>query len=162
MEAGAEQGSEAVEVAKTAVLARHPRYSDLVTLYSTVLTASGAAGGSGALAAEMLTISLRSMAANSIEKEPVSKRVPASLNIGKLKLLCKRMFDLEPEVQILYFETGDKVSGMVPNMLDDDDASLGFFGVPDGATIYMNELDVRQKEREAEAWAQEQQRREQE
>jgi len=40
------------------------------------------------------------MAAGSIEKEPVAKKLPASFQVSKLKLLCKRLFDLEPEQQV--------------------------------------------------------------
>ena len=40
------------------------------------------------------------MAAGSIEKEPVAKKLPASFQVNKLKLLCKRLFDLEPEQQV--------------------------------------------------------------
>jgi len=121
------------------------------------------AGGTGALAAaEVLTVTLRSMAAGSIEREPVTKKLPASFQVGKLKQLMKRLFDLEPELQTLYFEVGDKSSGTVPNFLDDDEANIGFFGVADGATIFMNELDLKQRAREQEAWAAEQKRREEE
>jgi hypothetical protein len=41
------------------------------------------------------------MAAGSIEKDPVAKKLPASFPVGKLKLLCKRLFDLEPELQVV-------------------------------------------------------------
>jgi hypothetical protein len=57
---------------------------------------------------------------------------------------------------------GDKMSGMVPNFLDDDESTIGFFGVVSGATIFMNEIDLNQKQREQEAWAEEQRRREDE
>lgn len=40
------------------------------------------------------------MAAGSIEKEPVAKKLPASFQVSKLKLLCKRLFDLEPAQQV--------------------------------------------------------------
>ena len=107
-------------------------------------------------------MTLRSMAAGSIEREPVKKKVPASFQVAKIKQLCKRLFDLDTELQVLYYESGDKASGVVPNYLDDDDSSLGFFGVQDGAVIYMNERDLAGEERTKEAWAAEQRAREEE
>lgn len=41
---------------------------------------------------------------------------------------------------MLYFETGDKASGTCAVFLDDDEAPISFFGVGDGATIFMNEV----------------------
>jgi len=41
---------------------------------------------------------------------------------------------------VLYFETGDKASGTCAVFLDDDEAPISFFGVGDGATIFMNEV----------------------
>mmetsp|Transcript_15568 Transcript_15568/g.20206 ORF Transcript_15568/g.20206 Transcript_15568/m.20206 type:complete len:83 (-) Transcript_15568:226-474(-) len=49
---------------------------------------------------------------------------------------------------------------MVPTLLDDDESTIGFFGVVNGATIFMNEIDLKQKQQEQEAWAEEQRRRE--
>ena len=46
--------------------------------------------------------------------------------------------------------------------MDDDEAGIGFFGVTDGGTIFMNEMDLKQKAREKEAVAVEQKRREEE
>ncbi len=36
----------------------------------------------------------------------------------------------------------------LPTFLDDDESTLGFFGVQDGATIFMNEVDVKEVARE--------------
>lgn len=142
-----------------AVVAQHPRFAELHARYGAHVSAS-AQQGTGTIAAETLTLTLRSMAANSIEKDPVTKKLPSSMAVVKLKQLCKRLFDLDPELQVLYYETGDRQSGLVPTFLDDDSMALGFFGVPDGATIIMNEVDLKQQEREKEAWAEEQRRRE--
>jgi len=144
------------------VLAAHPRFATLYRTFGAMLTPS-TNGGTGAIAnQEVLTVKLRSMAAGSIEKDPVQKKLPATFQVGKLKQLFKRLFDQEPELQTLYFESGDKQSGMVPTFLDDDDAGIGFFGVSDGCTIFMNEIDLKQKEQEKEARVAEQKRREEE
>ena len=110
-----------------------------------------AAMGTGAMGAEVINVTIVSMAAGSVEKEPLKKKLPASFAVGKLKLLCKKVFDLDPDMQTLYYEQGDKRSGTVPTFLDDDAQSLGFFGVYDGMTIYMNEVDLKAVEREKEA-----------
>ena len=72
--------------------------------------------------------------------EPMAKRLPSSLCIGRL-LLCKKNFKLDIDLQMLHFKA-DKDSGFM-TALDGDENSLAYFGVGDGAEIYMNELDVK-------------------
>ena len=59
----------------------------------------------------------------------------------------------------LKFETFRKFGWKKKKGGDDDAQSLGFFGVYDGMTIYMNEVYLKAVEREKEAWAAEQRKR---
>ena len=158
---------EAQEVPTQVVLAAqdivklHPRFPELFMVYGATLTPLGT-GGTGSLAAEIIEVRILSVAAGSIEKQPLWKKIPASLPVGQLKIICKKVFDLEPDMQTLYYETGDKLTGSYPAFLDDDYQTIGFFGVCSGTTIYMNEVDLKAAERDREAWADEQRKREEE
>ena len=77
----------------------------------------------------------------------VAQRLPASLNIGRLKQMCKRAFKLDVDLQILQFKA-DKDSLLTP--LDSDDNTLAYYGVCDGSQVFMNEVDVKAKARQAE------------
>ena len=55
--------------------------------------------------------------------------------------MCKKNFKLDIDLQMLHFKA-DKDSGFM-TALDDDENALAYFGVGDGAEIYMNELDVK-------------------
>ena len=108
-----------------------------------------AGGGSAqsSLSNDTINVTIHSMAAASCTVEPMSKRLPSSLAIGRLKQMCKRAFKLDIDLQILQFKA-DKDSMLQP--LDDDNNSLGYFGVCDGAQIFMNEVDTKALAREAE------------
>jgi len=66
--------------------------------------------------------------------------LPGSLPIKRLKALCGRAFGLDPDLQRLHFVTEE--DGDLPTSLEDDEHTLLYYGVSDGATIYMNEMDV--------------------
>ena len=66
--------------------------------------------------------------------------------------------ELETDLQVLFF-ANDK--GSPPTPLDDDSATLQFFGVGDGATVSMNEIDTKVREREKLEREREQKEREQ-
>jgi hypothetical protein len=124
-------------------LARHPRYHELLEKYADDLStmATGAEGG-GSLSADMLTVVINNMGFSSSTgkpSDPVSKRLPGSLTIGRLKLMVKQMFDLDPAAQQLSVQS-DKSAP--PMLLDDDDATLYYYGVCEGSQIYVNETDV--------------------
>ena len=61
--------------------------------------------------------------------------------------MCKKVYKLDIDLQILHFKA-DSQSMLVP--LDDDNNSLAYFGVCDGSEIFMNEIDMKAKQREAE------------
>lgn len=135
----------------------HPRWAELLRAHGEVLgmgpdgaLASGSwagGGGASALAREMLAVTLVSMAASSMTMAPVEKRLPGSLTVAQLKQLCHKLFRLEPALQVLYYKADVQAP---PTMLDADDETLAYFGVPsEGCQVFMNERDLQQEAREA-------------
>ena len=92
--------------------------------------------GANTLAASLLTIKLRSVAAASVDAPAATEQLPASTKISLVKRLAANLFDIPPQDQLLYFKPEPDA---MPSFLDDDSASLAYFGVPDGATIDVGE-----------------------
>eukprot|EP00520_Triparma_pacifica_P017840 CAMPEP_0118652108 /NCGR_PEP_ID=MMETSP0785-20121206/11140_1 /TAXON_ID=91992 /ORGANISM="Bolidomonas pacifica, Strain CCMP 1866" /LENGTH=589 /DNA_ID=CAMNT_0006544599 /DNA_START=78 /DNA_END=1845 /DNA_ORIENTATION=+ len=134
---------------RDAVLKSHPRFKHLKEVHKASMVPLGDGGGTGNLASDTINVTVQSMAAGSCTMEPIRKRVPSSLQLGRLKQICKRAFKLDPDLQVLHFRA-DKgsLSQELGTGADDDDLTLAYFGVTDGSMIMMNEVDLKAKERE--------------
>lgn len=116
----------------------HPRYHELKALYEAeMVPAAKSSGEKTNLAAEMISITLHNMIIGaSGPSEPVTKRLPASLLVGKLRILIKQVFGVDPQSQHLALRV---YKDSIPNELDDDQSSLQYYGAIDGADIFINE-----------------------
>lgn len=142
---------------KQDVLKEHPRFQHLVKKHGDTMTLATSRTGNGSvttttpnylggnIANDAINVTIRSMSASSCSVEPLRKRLPASLKVGRLKAMCSRAFNLDIELQMLHFRTEDDP---FPTELDDDDNPLSYYGVGDGAEILMNEIDLEAKRRE--------------
>ncbi len=130
------------------VLKAHPLFDGLAKKHAASMMPMGDGGTTGSMANDTINVTIHSMSASSCTVEPMSKRLPSSLQIGRLKQMCKRAFKLDIDLQVLHFKA-DKQSLLSP--LDDDDNTLAYFGVSDGAEIFMNEIDTKAAAREREA-----------
>ena len=118
--------------------------------------ANGRNGSGGSNWSDSLsTVTIRSMAAQSCEQPPLIRRLPtATLTVGKVKALLARHFGLDWDLQELSLQ--NNASESIPTALDQDDETLEYFGVADGATIFMHEVDVRARQEEVRKRQQEQ------
>jgi Ubiquitin-like domain len=124
--------------------------------------------GGGVLADSIISVTLQSMTASSCEKPPLIRRLPLTLTILQVKTMLARHFGLDIDLQQLTFVAAATMAtattttseaahgeehnptslvrnttpGLLPTIMDDDEATLGYFGVDDGAIIYMHEIDV--------------------
>ncbi|KAJ1457701.1 hypothetical protein M885DRAFT_514727 [Pelagophyceae sp. CCMP2097] len=139
-DAAASEGDGEAPTADAALRRRHPHASRLLVKYD--ISASAAAGsaqadgGSKALGASLVTITLRCVASSNADAPVATKKVPASTKVALLKRVCAKLFDLLPEDQILYYRLD---AFDAPNYLDDDSATLASFGVADGIEIHVSE-----------------------
>ena len=139
------------------LLAKHPQYSRLLEKYPDLSArvchgdASGAAtnenshGNTGSLllADSMVSVQIRSMSAQSCTMEPLLRRLPSGLTVGRVKALCCRQFGLPVDLQNLMMRPS---SSSLPVPMDNNDHSLDYYGVSDGAEILVHEIDERQIE----------------
>lgn len=102
-------GDSEVDAKQAEVFARHPRFKHLMTKHKDTMMAlnSSAAGtdssGSGKIGEDVINVTIRSMAASSCDVEPLQKRLPRSLQVGRIKAMCARAFGLDIDLQILHF-----------------------------------------------------------
>lgn len=127
---------------------RHPRYLQLKSLYENELLpyGSGAANAnqSSTLASEMLSIRFNNLVINAqttpASLEPVVKRLPGSLTITRLKTLISQLYHVPPAEQYICLRL---YKDSIPIELDDESATLSYYGAIDGADLFINELSMK-------------------
>lgn len=95
-----------VDPRQTQVHARHPRFHALVDKHKDTmmaLTAASDSTSSGKIGEDIINVTIRSMAAGSCDAQPLQKRLPRSLQVGRIKAMCARAFGVDIDLQILHF-----------------------------------------------------------
>lgn len=83
---------------------KYPRFEELMAKHKEAMLLSRSANaGSGSIANSAVSATIRSMTAESCTVEPVQKRLPSSLKVGRLKIMCAKIFGLDVEDQLLHF-----------------------------------------------------------
>jgi tubulin-specific chaperone E len=132
------------ELVNATVSVLHPRFLELRGKYeSEMLPVGGGAGTStaeaGTIAAELISVTFKNMTVTAGgSNEPITKKLPLSLAISKLRGLVKQMFGVEQHLQQLSIR---QYKDSPPTLLDDDDANLGYFGFCDGSELFVNGID---------------------
>ena len=124
------------EEKETALREKHPRLRELLEKYASENLQSGGSGGT--MAAEMLQLTFINLSSKGTTggSSPAVKRVPATLTISRLKLMIKQMFAVPiPEQALSYRNDKDGI----PVPLDDEDATLAYYGVTNEADIFVSE-----------------------
>lgn len=80
----------------------HPRFSRLVDELQQDMNRLRNVAGSRNVSSCTVNVTITSLASESCEKEPIQKRLPISLTIGRLKALCARAFGLDFDLQVLH------------------------------------------------------------
>jgi hypothetical protein len=128
---------------EAAFAAKHPRFAYLTEKYAGDIVSAGADADAGSsMVADMLDIKLNNVSFSGTtgqQCEPISRRLPASLTVGRLKLMVRQLFGLDPIVQQLSIRD-DKDAP--PVLLDDDEATLRYSGACNGSEIFINETDA--------------------
>ncbi len=123
--------------------ARHPRYAALVAKHGEPAVARAADGPKGGLAEDVITVTIRCVAPSLAMNAPHTRKLPLSLTIRNLKLICQQLFTLAAAKQRLHFRdtVGASRDGPLPEELSDDSRTLAYYGVREQADIFVNELD---------------------
>ena len=122
-----------------ALQAAHPRWASLLLKHGAHVTASSAASSGGVIAAELIEVSMRCLAAESAHLPVATRKLPGGLPLKSVKLIATQLFKVEPtKQQLLYCPPGQDKD--IPEPLDEDSRSLADLGVVSGGTIVVDEL----------------------
>mmetsp|Transcript_22754 Transcript_22754/g.74074 ORF Transcript_22754/g.74074 Transcript_22754/m.74074 type:complete len:541 (-) Transcript_22754:239-1861(-) len=118
--------------------APHPRLADLRAEHGELAVGAAGAGGPGKLADELMKLTLTCVAPSAGERMPVEKKLPRTLTVAKLKVLCAKLFKVPVEEQRIFACT----PGIpVPEEVTDADGSdLHALGVVDGAQMLIDDV----------------------
>ncbi|CAL1363888.1 unnamed protein product [Linum trigynum] len=115
----------------------HPRFAELKRLHGIEdERPATVASGPQKMAAGLLSVTLKCVGASMGEKAPMTKKLPATTTVGKLKILCESFFKLKSVKPKLFLE---EESSPLPQLLDEEMASLVDVGVGNGSTILVDE-----------------------
>lgn len=115
----------------------HPRFVELKKFYAIEdeMPSVGAAGPQK-MASGLLSITLKCVGPSIGEKLPLTKKMPATTTVGKLKALCESFFKLKSlKLKLFLQEEGSPL----PMLLDDEMASLMDIGIGNESTILVDE-----------------------
>ena len=83
------------------VLLLHPLFQTLAQVHKDSMVSVGTNHGGGP-ATQPVNVTIRSMAADSCSMEPLQKRLPGGLKVGRLKAMCLRAYGLDMDRQLLH------------------------------------------------------------
>lgn len=90
---------------------KHPCYAPLAAKLQDEMKRQGHTDVVHAMSSYAMSITISSMAADSCQMQPICKRLPSSLPVGRLKALCARAFGLDAERQALYYRSEVRTGG---------------------------------------------------
>ncbi|XP_022152477.1 tubulin-folding cofactor E [Momordica charantia] len=115
----------------------HPRFEELKSFHGIEDNRlSVGPAGPQKLASGLISITLKCVGASIGEKPPLTKKLPPTTSVGKLKMLCESFFKLKCIKLKLYLQEQDSP---VPIPLEDDMASLMDLGVGNESNILVDE-----------------------
>ncbi|KAF9603547.1 hypothetical protein IFM89_037028 [Coptis chinensis] len=115
----------------------HPRFAELKYLHGIEDEKSPTVvAGPQKMASGLLSITLKCVGASIGERPPITKKLPATTTVGKLKVLCENFFKLKAvKPRLFLLEEGSPL----PLLLDDEMSSLTDLGVGNEATVLVDE-----------------------
>ena len=125
-----------LQTGSEAVAANHPRLSALIGSYGELSVSAARRSGDGSMGDDMISVTLVCVAASAGEKPPLTKKIPGSTTVGKLKLLCEKLFKVRANTQRLFHE---QTGVPLPEKLEPDDYDVAYLGVRDGARVLVEE-----------------------
>ncbi|KAI3972696.1 hypothetical protein MKX01_019354 [Papaver californicum] len=118
----------------------HPRFNELKKKHGIEdEKPSTETAGPRKMSSGLLSITLTCVGASMGEKKPLTKKLPATSTIGKLKVLCESFFRLKSiRLKLFLQEEGSPL----PMLLDNEMASLMELGIGNEATILVDEEEA--------------------
>ncbi|KAK1422181.1 hypothetical protein QVD17_25125 [Tagetes erecta] len=115
----------------------HPRFTELKAFHGIEdERPSNGPAGPQKMSSGLISVTLKCVGPSICEKAPITKKLPATTTVGKLKTLCLSFFKLKFFKPILYLQ---EQGSPLHTLLDDDMASLNDAGVCNQSTILVDE-----------------------
>ncbi|GFY95243.1 tubulin folding cofactor E [Actinidia rufa] len=119
------------------IMQLHPRFQGLKDFHGIEdEKTSIRPAGPQKMASGLISITLKCVGASIGEKLPLTKKLPATITVGKLKILCESFFKLKSVKPVLFLQ---EQGSPLPTLLDDDMASLIEIGIGNESTILVDE-----------------------
>jgi len=110
----------------------HPRYSELRLLYGFELS-NQSQNTVSKLSTNLVVINIHDLCGNN--NKGITKSIPKSLAVGKVKFLIKQCFGTDPSNQVLSLRSD---SYSIPVLLEDDERTIEYYGAVDDSDIFVN------------------------
>ncbi|KAG0567309.1 hypothetical protein KC19_7G125700 [Ceratodon purpureus] len=131
---------------KEEIMKRHPRFEKLRLLHDLpediwsgcINTTVDNCNLYQSFASNFAPVTINCVAAGVGERAPITKKLPLSTTIGKLKVVCEALFRLHPDQQRLYFKDQDSP---LPIALEDDAETIADAGIGPGRIIILDEIE---------------------
>lgn len=115
----------------------HPRFGELKEFHGIEdERPSTRSAGDQKMSSGLLSIILKCVAASIGEKPTLTKKLPATTTVGKLKILCESFFKLKSIKPKLFLQ---EEGSPLPLLLDDEMASLMDLGIGNESTILVDD-----------------------
>ncbi|CAA7052339.1 unnamed protein product [Microthlaspi erraticum] len=115
----------------------HPRFYELKKFHGIEdERASSENTGPKNIASGLISITLKCVGPSMGEKPPLTKKLPGSITVGKLKILCDNFFKLKPIKTRLFLQ---EEGSPFPTAFDDETATLVDVGICYGSTVLVDE-----------------------
>ncbi|VAH12216.1 unnamed protein product [Triticum turgidum subsp. durum] len=116
----------------------HPRFAELKAFHGIEdEKPTSRMSGPQKMASGLISITLKCVGPSMGEKQPLTKKLPPATTVGKLKSLCESFFKLKDIKLRLFLE--EEQGCPLPQLLEEETASLVELGIGTGATIIVDE-----------------------
>uniref|UniRef100_A0A0A9D661 CAP-Gly domain-containing protein n=1 Tax=Arundo donax TaxID=35708 RepID=A0A0A9D661_ARUDO len=115
----------------------HPRFAELKSFHGIEdEKATSSASAPQKMASGLISVTLKCVGPSMGEKQPLTKKLPPTTTVGKLKSLCESFFKLK-DIKVRLF--AEEEGCPLPQLLEEDTASLMELGIGSGASIIVDE-----------------------
>ncbi|KAI7835571.1 hypothetical protein COHA_010532 [Chlorella ohadii] len=121
--------------AREAVLAANPRFGELTQKYGELTPAAPKAATGSALASSMAQLTVCH------NGKTLTKKLPVSLTVGKLKLMLERLLRVKAAQQALLLVPPEASGAQPEDITDDDGRELRYYDVCDGCRLEVSTSD---------------------
>ncbi|KAL7468346.1 hypothetical protein ACHAXS_008564 [Conticribra weissflogii] len=113
-----------VDSKRTQIISRHPRFTALIDKHKDTMISltsgscpkAGVVSNQGGIGEDVINVTIRSLVASSCDMEPLRKRLPRSLKVGRIKAMCARAFGVEIDLQVLHFRVEVRIHMLRSNL----------------------------------------------